>query len=167
MTRHLWMLLLPALAAPGVATATLYKCVGANGRASFQQKACPPASTSTVLDKKQEQGAAVAPESITGHWRIDSTDPNDGKRMLIDFSINADASFSGSADITGEEPISYSGTWQINGHKLIWTYLETKPRTPVPRVDVDVIEEADGDLLRLRSVKNGNVTEYQRVKPRK
>ncbi|MFZ5722212.1 MAG: hypothetical protein ACOY33_00980 [Pseudomonadota bacterium] len=99
---------------------------------------------------------------LIGHWSAADRLP-DGREIVVETTIAADARFTGLARLAGETVWTYAGTWQLEDRRLIWEYVESsKPLPQSMKTDVDEIISASPGALVLRSTRTGKLHTFLR-----
>lgn len=127
------------------ATATVLAAALAGGCAIIAPPKAPPyAGEDTV--------GAVSSDVFVGEWRLVALNPIDGQEVPErTLAYAADGTFEGAvfptsemADVTGGEPIRMSGTWRIDGGRLV----STTDSVEVPTVGDDVASRIVAQAMR-------------------
>ena len=105
-------------------------------------------------------GDGISKARLIGKWSGTATNSS-GDVATTTFNFRQDGTFSGDSEMNHKPFMSYSGTWALTGHKLVWTY--TKSSVPLPesaRVDTDEVLSVDKRHLILVSKLSGERRDY-------
>ncbi len=106
----------------------------------------------------------INPEMITGKWYATESHPEQGS-IETNFTINADATFSGSMIINNVPAWQYSGTWTLEGNQITWVYVESNIiLLQEDMADTDVIISVTDESITYRSLRRGKESTLQRIK---
>lgn len=118
----------------------------------------------TTCTSAFSSAGVISPETIYGEWQATENHPQRGDIDTV-FVINADGTFSGSLSINGEPVWQYSGTWELEGNRITWEYLESSIiLLQEDKADIDEVLSVTGDTLTYRSLRRDTVSTLQRVK---
>jgi hypothetical protein len=84
--------------------------------------------------------AAPSKEQFVGHWRYL------GDTQTVDYTFRADGTFTGNMSEDGKVVLQYTGKWSIEGDKLKYEYISSKPKViDAGTTDLDTITEVTRD----------------------
>ena len=110
------------------------------------------------------QSLDINPDAIVGEWQASEHHPEQGN-IDTRFLINADKTFSGSMMINDAPVWQYSGTWELEGNRVTWVYLESSTiLLQEDLADTDVILSVTDKAMTYRSLRRGKESTLQRVK---
>ena len=105
----------------------------------------------------------VRPASILGTWRVTSQHPS-GTLIKATVRFTQDKKFTSSTTANDKPLMNASGTWELEGGKLQWTYESSSHPAIAPGyVDTDDVLGLTGTELRLKSRLSGKVQDWQKV----
>jgi hypothetical protein len=94
---------------------------------------------------------------LFGTWRTEDTAP-DGKPVLTKLVMSDDLSFYTEVSHAGSLAFTASGTWSVQGRKILWNYTASRPPLPADRRhDQDQIISNDGHRVIVRSLATAKV----------
>ncbi|MDB5976542.1 MAG: hypothetical protein JWR07_3302 [Nevskia sp.] len=108
--------------------------------------------------------ASDAPQvaELTGKWTGSENFPN-GARLETVVSLNPDMTFVGSATVNKKPFWDYSGTWKLDGNKIVWTYINSsRPLPEAAKIDVDGVVSVGKSELVLKSQSSGKEHTFER-----
>jgi hypothetical protein len=118
----------------------------------------------TVCSSAFPESLDINPDAIVGEWQASEHHPEQGN-IDTRFLINADKTFSGSMTINDAPVWQYSGTWELEGNRVTWVYLESSTiLLQEDMADTDVILSVTENAMTYRSVRRGKERTLQRVK---